>query len=45
MRMIKHKSQLPPQPSLKQTAEFFDVDVTTVRRWIAQGRLARWCGR
>jgi excisionase family DNA binding protein len=30
---------LPPQPTIKQTADYFGVDVKTVRRWIAQGRL------
>jgi excisionase family DNA binding protein len=31
---------LPPQPTIKQTAVYFGVDVKTIRRWIAQGRLA-----
>jgi excisionase family DNA binding protein len=33
---------LPPQPTIKQSAEFFGVDVKTVRRWIAQGRLTAY---
>jgi excisionase family DNA binding protein len=33
---------LPPQPTIKQTAEFFGVDDKTIRRWIAQGRLTAY---
>ena len=33
---------LPAQPTIKQTAEYIGVDVKTVRRWIAQGRLAAY---
>ena len=33
---------LPPQPTQKQTAEFFGVDVKTIRRWVAQGRLTAY---
>lgn len=30
---------LPPRCTLRQTADFFNVDVRTVRRWISQGLL------
>jgi excisionase family DNA binding protein len=33
---------LPPQPTIKQTAEFFGADPKTIRRWIAQGRLTAY---
>ncbi len=34
--------QLPPQVPLKQAAQFFGVDVRTVRRWISDGRLVAY---
>jgi excisionase family DNA binding protein len=37
--MKNHKGVLAPQPTIKETAEFFGVDVKTIRRWIAHGRL------
>jgi excisionase family DNA binding protein len=41
--MHNHKgAALPPQPTIKQTADYFDVDVKTIRRWIAQGRLTAY---
>jgi excisionase family DNA binding protein len=41
--MVTHAgAHLPPQPTLKQTGEFFGVDVKTVRRWIAQGWLVAY---
>lgn len=33
---------LPPNPTIGQTAEHFGVDVKTIRRWIAQGRLSAY---
>jgi excisionase family DNA binding protein len=33
---------LPAQPTIKQAAEFFGVDIKTIRRWIAQGRLSAY---
>jgi excisionase family DNA binding protein len=30
---------LPPRPTIKQAAEYHGVDVKTIRRWIAAGRL------
>jgi excisionase family DNA binding protein len=36
------RAQLPTQPTINQTAEYFGVDVKTVRRWIAQGRLTAY---
>jgi excisionase family DNA binding protein len=30
---------LPPRPTIKQSAEYHDVDVKTIRRGIAAGRL------
>jgi excisionase family DNA binding protein len=30
---------LPPHPTIKQTANHLGVDVRTVRRWISAGRL------
>jgi excisionase family DNA binding protein len=35
----QNRAQLPAQPTINQTAAHFGVDVKTVRRWIAQGRL------
>ena len=35
-------AQLPPNPDIKKTAEYFDVDVKTIRRWISQGRLTAY---
>lgn len=37
-----HNHELPPNPTIRQTAEFFGVDDKTVRRWIAQGRLTAY---
>jgi excisionase family DNA binding protein len=39
---IKTGAQLPPHPTQKQAAEFIGVDVKTIRRWIAQGRLVAY---
>ena len=33
---------LPPQPTIKHTANYFGVDEKTVRRWIAHGRLTAY---
>lgn len=33
------RAYLPPQPSVKEVAVRYGVDVKTVRRWIAAGRL------
>jgi excisionase family DNA binding protein len=38
----ENRAQLPTQPTINQTAEYFGVDVKTVRRWIAQGRLTAY---
>ena len=35
-------AQLPPNPDIKKTAEYFDVDVKTIRRWISRGRLTAY---
>jgi len=35
-------AQLPPQPTIKQTAEYLSVDTRSIRRWIAQGRLTAY---
>jgi excisionase family DNA binding protein len=32
-------TSLPPRPTIRQAAEFHGVDVKTIRRWIAEGRL------
>jgi excisionase family DNA binding protein len=32
-------AHLPPQPSVKEVAVWYGVDIKTVRRWIAAGRL------
>jgi excisionase family DNA binding protein len=37
--MHNQTGALPPQPTIKQTADYFGVDVKTIRRWIVQGRL------
>jgi excisionase family DNA binding protein len=31
---------LPPRPTIKQAAEYHQVDVKTIRRWIQEGRLS-----
>jgi excisionase family DNA binding protein len=36
------RAQLPTQPTINQTADYFGVDVKTVRRWIAHGRLTAY---
>lgn len=36
---MNNESGLPPQPTIKQVAEFFGVDIRTIRRWISQGLL------
>ena len=33
------RAYLPPRPSIQEVAVWYGVDVKTVRRWIAQGRL------
>jgi excisionase family DNA binding protein len=30
---------LPPRPTIKQAAEFHQVDEKTIRRWIQQGHI------
>lgn len=35
-------THLPPQPTIAETAQYFGVDVKTVRRWIAQSRLVAY---
>ena len=40
--MENHKAVLAPQPTIKDTAGFFGVDVKTVRRWISQGGLTAY---
>jgi excisionase family DNA binding protein len=35
-------AQLPPQPTVKQTAEYLSVDTRTIRRWIAQSRIVAY---
>ena len=40
MQNQTHAANLPPRPSIRQAAEFHGVDQTTIRRWLAQGRLA-----
>jgi excisionase family DNA binding protein len=42
MPMTNQTGTLQPQPTIKQTAEYFGVDVKTIRRWIAQGRLTAY---
>jgi excisionase family DNA binding protein len=37
--MTNNTRALPPQPTIKQTAEYFGNDPKTIRRWIAQGYL------
>jgi excisionase family DNA binding protein len=37
--MKHHEATLPPQPTMQQTADYFGVDIRTVRRWIAAGHL------
>jgi excisionase family DNA binding protein len=36
-----HISQtgLPPRPTIRQAAEYHQVDIKTIRRWIQQGRI------
>jgi excisionase family DNA binding protein len=38
----QNRAQLPTQPTIAQAAAYFGVDVKTVRRWIAQGRLTAY---
>ena len=33
----------PPRPIIKQAAGYHGVDVKTIRRWIAAGRLTAHC--
>lgn len=33
------RAELPPRATISQAAKYLGVDETTVRRWIAQGRL------
>jgi excisionase family DNA binding protein len=32
-------ANLPPRPTIKQAAEYHQVDIKTIRRWIQQGRI------
>jgi excisionase family DNA binding protein len=35
---MNNQQGLPPRPTIKQAAQYHQVDVKTIRRWIAQGR-------
>jgi excisionase family DNA binding protein len=37
-----YRGALPPQPTIKQTAEYIGADPKTIRRWIADGRLTAY---
>jgi excisionase family DNA binding protein len=37
--MTNNTRALPPNPTMKQTAEYIPCDIKTVRRYIADGRL------
>jgi excisionase family DNA binding protein len=34
------RAYLPPHPTVREVAAWYGVDIKTVRRWIAAGRLA-----
>jgi excisionase family DNA binding protein len=36
---MSNQTGLPPQPTIKQVAEYFGVNIRTIRRWIGQGLL------
>jgi hypothetical protein len=38
---METRADLPPNPTLKQAAEFIGVDIKTVRRWIEIAALPR----
>jgi excisionase family DNA binding protein len=40
--MNTQKQALTAQPTMQHTAEFFGVDISTVRRWVAAGKLGAY---
>jgi excisionase family DNA binding protein len=37
--MPTYQGGLPPRPTIKQAADYHQVDIKTIRRWIQQGRI------
>jgi excisionase family DNA binding protein len=37
--MSKLVEGLPPRPTIKQAADYQQVDIRTIRRWVQEGRI------